>query len=257
WGEKVYKLDDLNLEHGGGNFQCVSTGDAFMSTLVLDENPVYDANNIISIFKEYHNVDVTIYDSLPAGVDATGHIDMWLMSLSDTDILIGEFNPDVSGYDETEDAAADLESRGYTVWRTPSYNSGPDGTGGTHYTYTNAAIVNNKVFIPKYNQSNDTTALAVFEAAMPDHEIIQVDCSSIIDYAGAIHCVMKHVYTSDPTTWDVYLGTDPCDLELIRQYVPKPTCDPGPLDSCTEYHWQVVAENNCGRTPGNVWSFTT
>ena len=102
---------------------------------------------------------------------------------------------------------ADLESTGYTVWRTPAWVSN-----GTHYTYTNAAIVNSKVFIPKYNDSNDSIALSVFQQAMPNHEIIQVDCSSIIEFGGAIHCIMKQVYASDHLTWYVYLCTDPNEM---------------------------------------------
>ncbi len=188
WNEPLY---DIGLTHGGGNFHCVSTGKAFISSLIVNENPGYSQNDIIQIFKDYHNVDLTIYDRLPSSIDATGHIDMWLMPLSDTDIIVSQFASG-TGKTLTDAAAADLQSKGYTAWRTPASNSG-----GTHYTYTNASIVNNRVFISKFggsHGSNDATALAVFQAAMPNHEIIQVDCSSIISAAGAIHCAMKHVY---------------------------------------------------------------
>ncbi len=187
WNEPLY---DIGLTHGAGNFHCVSTGDTFMSTLILNENPGYAENEIKQIFLDYHNVDVIIYERLPSSIDSTGHIDMWLLPLSDTDILVSEFASG-TGKTITDTGANDLESRGYTVWRTPAWVSV-----GTHYTYTNASIVNNKVFIPKFNHSNDATALSVYQTAMPDHEIIQVDCSSIINAAGAIHCAMKHVNAS-------------------------------------------------------------
>ena len=182
WPDAYY---DHALTHGGGNFHVISDGNAFMSTLILEENSENEAE-IIQIFKDYHNVNLTIYTKLPSTIDATGHIDMWMMPLSDTDILISEF-PDGSTGDEltaknlTDAAAANLTSRGYTIWRIPA-----DRNSRAHYTYTNAAVVNNKVFVPQYASGDatfadeDAEALAVFEAAMPDHEIIPTDCYSII-----------------------------------------------------------------------------
>jgi len=192
--EPVYLMD---LTHGGGNFHVVSTGDAFMSTLIEEENPGKTTEQIKDIIESHHNVNVTIYPKLISNVDATGHIDMWFLPLSDNKILISQFQSDHPiSKASTDAAAADLTSRGYTVYRTPAYNSNGEGSsGGTHYTYTNAAIVNKRVFIPWYNHTaDDAAALATFQAALPDHEIIQVDCTSIIGAAGAIHCVMKHVY---------------------------------------------------------------
>jgi hypothetical protein len=64
-------------------------------------------------------------------------------------------------------------------------------------------------------------------------------------------------------TYDVYLGTDPCSLELIPECndICEPNCDPTPgpgdLNECTTYYWQVVAKNRCGTTAGDIWSFKT
>lgn len=194
--EQVYLMD---LLHGGGNFHAFSNGDAFMSTLIYDENPFKSHTEIKNIIDSHHNVTVTAYNRLPSNVDATGHIDMWFLPIADDKVIIGEFSPSVEskGYTQTEAAAEDMASRGYTVYRVPNRNSGVGGVGGTHYTYTNSAIINKRVFIPEFGGSyaaDDATALQTFQEAMPDHEIIQVDCSSIISSAGAIHCVMKHVY---------------------------------------------------------------
>ncbi|HUU84267.1 MAG TPA: agmatine deiminase family protein, partial [Phycisphaerae bacterium] len=194
WGVAVYLMD---LTHGGGNFHCVSTGDAFMSTLILEENTDKTEAEITTIIESHFNVNLTIYERLASNVDATGHIDMWMVPLSDTKILVSEFGSGLPGYTQTEAAVTDLENRGYTVYRTPGWNSGAGGTGGTHYTYTNSAIVNDQVFIPQYGGSyttQDATAVSAYQAAMPGYEIVQVDCAAIIPAAGAIHCVMKHVY---------------------------------------------------------------
>jgi len=60
-----------------------------------------------------------------------------------------------------------------------------------------------------------------------------------------------------PTTYDVYFGTDPGDLELICSDVSVPTCDPGVLYGCTTYYWQVCAKTPGHEVCGPVWSFTT
>ncbi len=186
WGEAQY---DIPLSHGGGNFHLFANGDAFMSDLILDENPGLSEQDVKDYYADYQNVDLTIYPGFPTWYDSTQHIDMWMLPVGDDKIIIGEYNPlDEEPYEITEHAVADLTLRGYTVYRTPGWNSG-----GTHYTYTNAVIVNNIVFVPRFFVGNDATALAVFQSAMPDHTVIQVDCSSIIQYAGAIHCIVMHV----------------------------------------------------------------
>jgi hypothetical protein len=58
------------------------------------------------------------------------------------------------------------------------------------------------------------------------------------------------------TTYDVYFGTGNPPTELICSDVNEPNCNPGPLELCTPYFWQVIAKNSCGQTPGEIWSFT-
>ncbi|MDD5328328.1 MAG: agmatine deiminase family protein, partial [Phycisphaerae bacterium] len=191
WSDPYY---DIGLTHGGGNFHAFSDGNAFCSTLILEENSSYSENDIKEIFRDYFNVNLTIFPRLSLSVDGTGHIDMWFLPLGPKKVLISQFSTNTYGEQTTtNNAAAAMQGMGYTVYRVPAWYSS-----GTHYTYTNAAIVNNKVFIPRYSDSRDATALSTFGSAMPGYEIIQVDCREIIPAAGAIHCVIKHVYT--PTT---------------------------------------------------------
>jgi len=209
-------LYDLGLVHGGGNFHAFSDANAFVSSLALDpyENGsvTYTEQEVKDAFRDVMNVDVTIFTRLPDSVDATGHIDMWLLPVSDTDVIVSEFTGD-PGKTITDDAADALEAMGYTVHRTPAWTNS-----GTHYTYTNAAIINTRVFVPEYGDSRDATALAVFQNAMPDHEIFQIDCSSIISQAGAIHCVMKHVYAPATPFGEVLSPNGGEVLGVGRQY---------------------------------------
>ncbi|UCF42388.1 MAG: DUF5011 domain-containing protein [Planctomycetota bacterium] len=59
------------------------------------------------------------------------------------------------------------------------------------------------------------------------------------------------------TSYDVYFGTDVNTLELIQEDLCELRCEPGLLEACTTYYWQVAAKNDCGETYGDIWSFTT
>ncbi|MFC1851495.1 C25 family cysteine peptidase, partial [candidate division CSSED10-310 bacterium] len=202
WGESV---TDSPLEHGGGNLHFMGD-EAFMSDLILDENPSYSEQDVKNHINQLHNVDLTIYPRFPASFDSTGHIDMWMIPVDDDEVIIGEYSASTgSPYTITENAVADLTARGYTVYRTPGWNSG-----GTHYTYTNAVIMNDVVMVPSYGSGNDSVALSVFQTAFPNRDIHMINCSDIIQAAGAIHCVMKHIpvggnYTP---TGNVYSSVD-------------------------------------------------
>ena len=186
WDQPQY---DIPLTHGGGNFHLFGTGDAFMSSLILAENSGLSEQDVIDLYAEYQNVDLTIYTGFPTTFDSTRHIDMWMLPVADDEIIIGQYSPsDGQPYTITEDAVDDLESRGYTVYRTPGWNSG-----GTHYTYTNAVILNSQVFVPTFSSSNDAVALSVFQTAFPDKNCVQIYCGDIIHAAGAIHCIVMHV----------------------------------------------------------------
>ncbi|MHC4786431.1 MAG: agmatine deiminase family protein, partial [Planctomycetota bacterium] len=189
WNEPEY---DLPLTHGGGNFHLFSTGDAFMSSLILAENPSLDEQDVVDYYADYLGVDLTIYEGFPTYFDSTRHIDMWMLPVDDDEIIIGEYAPSTGlPYTISEGAVTDLISRGYTVYRTPGWQSG-----GTHYTYTNAVVINDLVFISEFGGSytaQDAQARVVFEGAFPDHQVIGTDCASIIHSAGAIHCIVMHV----------------------------------------------------------------
>ena len=90
----------------------------------------------------------------------------------------------------TDATASLMQGRGYTVYRTPGWRSG-----GTHYTYTNSVTVNNVVLICRFDgeTTRNAQALAAYQAALPGYAIVDVDCSSIINNAGAIHCIVMHM----------------------------------------------------------------
>jgi agmatine deiminase len=211
WGTPQY---DIGLTHGGGNFHLFANGDAFMSSLILAENPGLTEADIIQRYHDYQNVNVTIYEGFPTSYDSTRHIDMWMLPVDDWKVIIGQYSSaDGAPYTITEGATADMTSRGYTVYRTPGWRSG-----GTHYTYTNAVIFNDQVFMSRFNVPQDAEALAVFQEAFPDKTIYQLDSSSIITAAGAMHCIVMHM----PTAVGLYIGLPSETPEFIAPQTPTP-----------------------------------
>ncbi len=203
---------DIGLTHGGGNFHLFANHDAFMSSLILAENPGLTAEDVIQRYHDYQNVNLTIYEGFPTSFDSTRHIDMWMLPVGDDKIIIGQYNPsDGAPYTITEGAVADLTARGYTVYRTPGWNSG-----GTHYTYTNAVIFNDLVFMSRFNVTQDAQALAAFQEALPGKTIYQLDSSDIIHSAGAMHCIVMHM----PTAVGLYIALTSPAPEFIAPDMP-------------------------------------
>jgi hypothetical protein len=58
-------------------------------------------------------------------------------------------------------------------------------------------------------------------------------------------------------SFDVYLGTDPEQLQLIDSDLVTAWLNVGALEQATTYYWRVVARNASGETAGPVWSLTT
>ena len=123
-----------------------------------------------------------------------------MLPVADREVIIGQYPAgDTEVYTVTEDAVDLLEGRGYTVHRTPGWSSG-----GTHYTYTNSVVLNEVVLACQFQNSNsgwadeDAAAVATFESIYPERQIVPVDCSGIIGYSGAIHCIVMHVPNVNP-----------------------------------------------------------
>ncbi len=60
-------------------------------------------------------------------------------------------------------------------------------------SYTNSLTVNGRVLVPVFRARQDEQALAVYKSAMPDYEIVPIDCSQAANGGGAVHCLTKEV----------------------------------------------------------------
>src|SRR5690606_11297649 len=141
---------EIPLVHGGGNYHLDDTGDGYATRLINNENPGLNETSIRNLWMAYQNLYTRFHNPFPTSVDATQHIDMWMIPIADDAVIISEWPTAPSSTQATicNLAAADFASRGYTVHRVPART-----VSGTHYTYTNSVIVNNLVLIPSYTNS--------------------------------------------------------------------------------------------------------
>ncbi|MBQ1823788.1 MAG: agmatine deiminase family protein, partial [Fibrobacter sp.] len=45
---------------------------------------------------------------------------------------------------------------------------------------------------PKYSCPNDKVAQKYFESVYPDRKVIGIDCRTVIEEGGSLHCMSKH-----------------------------------------------------------------
>ncbi|RMH29396.1 MAG: hypothetical protein D6692_04320 [Planctomycetota bacterium] len=213
WGalrnEPVYLIP---LVHGGGNFHLESgspQGFGHATRLIANENPSLSDAQIIQYWRDYQNLETTLYTPYPSFVDSTQHIDMWMIMLDDDKVMISEWvnEPTASWAITSDNTAAAFAARGFQVYRVPAVRSG-----GTHYTFTNAVICNDLVLVPSYTNSTasqfNDDALAVWQQAYPDKTIRQINCQAIVTSAGVMHCIVMHVPTqSNGDAPGVYMTT--------------------------------------------------
>ena len=207
-GKEVGPYTNFNLNdelmHSGGNGHFFSTRKAFSSSLLLQDNTATTEEQIKTYWVDYLGADLHVFPRLSSNVDRTGHIDMWFLPVNDAAVIIGQWaTEDAYGSKAITDGAAQyMKDQGYTVYRTPNWNGKNKQYGfRTHYTYTNAVIANGVVVISSFgsvSEGRDDIALKVYHDAFPDHTIVQVDSSRIISRAGALHCIVQHVFDCVP-----------------------------------------------------------
>jgi agmatine deiminase len=198
---------DMGLYYSGGNFLPGPNRSAFVSALINLDNPAsegFDSAFIAELYQTYQGIDsLHVMPQLPFSVDGTGHIDMWMYLVDSNSVIISKFKEgsNATAIEITENAVPYMQSLGFEVYRTPAWNAThPDQGYMTHWTYTNAFRVNDRIFLPTYGETypayadEDAEALIAFQAAAgPEVEIVQIDCFPIIWAAGAIHCIVMQV----------------------------------------------------------------
>ena len=130
------------------------------------------------------------------GDDTDGHIDTLVRICPDDTLLyMGCDDPEDEQYEELRLMEEQLKTfrtidgRPYRLLKLPMPRPIYDGDDRLPATYANFLIINGAVLCPTYAQSDlDAEALRVIGEAIPDREIVGIDCRSIIKQHGSLHC---------------------------------------------------------------------
>lgn len=58
-------------------------------------------------------------------------------------------------------------------------------------SYMNFIFANNALIFPKYKSTNDALAQSYFKSLFPSRKIIGIDCRTVIEEGGSLHCLSK------------------------------------------------------------------
>lgn len=275
----IYETSDcaneLDLVHTGGNFMNDGMGRAFSSKLILDENSFPDNQfgcnfqseaEVLSIMNTFMGIEEYVFmENLIH--DPIDHIDMHMKLLDEETLLVGEYPEGVADGPQIE---ANLQyvldnymtpyGRPYDVVRVPmppDNGNYPDSNPqGDYRTYANAVFVNKTVLLPIYEEQYDTTAIRIWEEALPGYKIQGINCNDIIGLNGAIHCITKEIGVKEPLLINHSKVREGCMMQdqVVEATVKHKT---GISDvtlfysTDTSANYQTLAMTN---TAGNIWS---
>jgi|GEM_PF-3978363 len=171
--------DVPNLMLEGGAFQADGNGYGYVSTPFGTEQ----RENITRVMglKE-----IRFLEAPPSISRISNHLDMYTYIASSHTVILSSFPDSKEDNDTMNEIANSFKEWGFKVLSIPT-PSVPNIT----YTYTNALVLNDVVFIPSYsNFSEDNQAAKnIFKEAFPDRTIVPINADPWIKNAGAIHCL--------------------------------------------------------------------
>lgn len=213
-----------DLIHTGGNFMSDGFGTAFSSKLTDTENPTKTAAQIDTIMKKFMGISRYVrMNTLP--FDGIHHIDMHMKLLDEETLLIGKYPTGIADGPQIEANLLWVLSNFNSVFGTPykviRIPQPPDKNnlyphqGGSYCTYANAVFVNKTVILPTYYTQYDTTAIRIWQQALPGYKIRGIDCdnstANIISQSGAIHCITHSIGVKNPLLISHQALNNTCD----------------------------------------------
>ncbi len=211
WGLEHYHVP---LSMQGGNYMADGA-----RRVAVSSAPVSNPELWQQTVRQYYDLPLQVVPKLQG--EPCGHIDMYARFVAPNKIVIAQYmDPYYNA--NMQEAATQFEALGFEVFRVttpvpaleplpraaledpsllhlpPGAEAPRNGMRTTYRTYTNGIQCNGLYLMPTYNHAFDQPALAVFQQALPDHQIVPIKCTTIINYGGALHCTSSDV-PADPT----------------------------------------------------------
>lgn len=184
----------------GGNIQTNGRGLALTTTSILDHNVDrnYTPEKVSKVFRDYYGIEDLVFLEPLAG-ESTGHVDMFAVFVSEDTVVVGEYDPrhDPVNAELLERNVARLQRvRGpngpLRIIRVPM----PPHDEKVWRTYTNVLFANGTLLVPYYPQLDPhghALAVATYRKLLPGWKVSGIDCSQLIEWGGAIHCMTMNL----------------------------------------------------------------
>lgn len=199
-------MNKLLLVLEGGGIESDGKGTILSTKSVLFEanrNAGFDQDEMIEMVKTSLGAErlLMLENGALEGDDTDGHIDTLARFISENKIAyISSDDVNDSHYRELkrmeEELQKLLDSEGnpYELIKLPMPRAifAEDGH-RLPATYANFLIVNGAIIVPTYNDEKDKIALDALAKAMPEYDILGVDCSALIKQHGSLHCATMQI----------------------------------------------------------------
>jgi agmatine deiminase len=186
---------DLHLE--GGNIWSDGRGTLIMADQIFHSNPSLTRTGLLDqLHRVFDFSKLIITPRLER--EETGHVDL-LVKLADAEtvLITRPSGPNRAALQQTINIfrrTSNTSGQSYRIFELPNPRLYLNwGVYPVWRSYTNSLTVNGRVLVPVFGISTDAEALAIYRKAMPDFDIIPIDCAPGANGGGAVHCLTKEV----------------------------------------------------------------
>ncbi len=195
-----YEFARAELSIEGGNLLTNGDGLCVTTNIIAAQNASrgYDEAQIGGVlgkdfqFKRWTHLK-------PLDGEPTHHADMFCTLCATNLAVVGSCTreQDATNADILDDDAATLAKEKTSagdmkVVRIPM----PYHRDGNWRSYTNVIYANGTLLVPQYGGNDveaDKAALATYRKVLPDWEVVGIDCSTLADKRGALHCISFNI----------------------------------------------------------------
>lgn len=201
----TYKGKKVVLEGGAlevnGKGTLITSEECLLDPKIQVRNAGFSKADYEAVFKEYFGITNTIWlDKGIIGDDTHGHIDDLCRFVNeDTLITVVENNPKSKNYTPLQDNLKLLKKGKLENGNSLNIKTLPmpkpilfDGV-QLPASYANFLILNKKVLVPTFNDSEDRNALNILADCFPDKEVIGINCIDLIWGFGTLHCLSQQI----------------------------------------------------------------
>jgi agmatine deiminase len=198
---KVPELEQYPLVLEGGAIDTDGCGTLLTTTrcqLGTGRNPGMNKVTLEACFHEALGIERTLWldHGMLLGDDTDGHVDMLARFCTPQVIAYLQCtDPADEHYDEL--SAMEKQLQGFITHDGSPYTLCPLPMPQAVYSadgerlpasYANFLIINHAVLVPVYNDPADRQVLAVLQQCFPEREIVTINCLSLIQQYGSLHC---------------------------------------------------------------------